>query len=67
MRISIIYISSVMQRSKKLEIRNTVTVKIPKGLNIECRKIESNPSKERAMHVGDTTSFQDEFIQSNFS
>jgi hypothetical protein len=57
MRISIIYISSVMLRPKKLEIRNVMTVKILKRPKIECREMEPNPSKDRAMHEGNNPSF----------
>jgi hypothetical protein len=45
-----IYISSVMLRSKKLEIRNVMTVKTLK-------EMEPNPSKDRAMHEGENPSF----------
>jgi hypothetical protein len=59
MRISIIYISSVMLRPKKIEIRNVMTVKIPKKkkTKIECREMEPNPLKDRAIHEGDNPSF----------
>jgi hypothetical protein len=52
MRISTTCVSSVMLRPKKLEIRNVMTVKIPKQTQKECREMESNPSKDRSMHDG---------------
>jgi hypothetical protein len=57
MLISIIYISSVMLRPKKLIIRNVITVKIPQIHKLESREMDPNPSKERAMHEGDNPSF----------
>jgi hypothetical protein len=31
-----------------------------------CHEIETNPSKDRAMHEGDNPSFRDEFIKFTF-
>jgi hypothetical protein len=59
-RISITQVSSVMLRSKKLEIRkkNVKTVKESADENqTECHEIEPNPSKNRAMLGGDKPSF----------
>jgi hypothetical protein len=42
-----------MLRPKKLEIQNVMTVKILKKPQTERRKMEPNPSKERAMHEED--------------
>jgi hypothetical protein len=68
MRISTIQVSSVILRSKKLEIRKKMkTVKEPSdGNQTECHEIEPNPSKDRAMHEGDNPSFWDEFIKFTF-
>jgi hypothetical protein len=54
MRISTTQVSSVMLRSKKLEIRKkNKKLKEPSDENqTECHEIEPNPSKDRAMHVG---------------
>jgi hypothetical protein len=41
-----------------LEIRNVMTLKIPKKKkNPECREMEPNPSKDRTLYVGDNLSF----------
>jgi hypothetical protein len=59
MRISTNQVSSVMLRSKKLEIRKKVkTVKKPSDENqTECHEIEPYPSKDKAMPEGDNPSF----------
>jgi hypothetical protein len=57
MRISTTQVSSVMLRSKKLEIRRK-KMKEPSDENqTECHEIEPNPSKDRAMLEGDNPSF----------
>jgi hypothetical protein len=52
-------VSSVMLRSKKLEIREKMgKLKEPSDENqTECHEIEPNPSKDRAMPEGDNPSF----------
>jgi hypothetical protein len=58
MRISTTQVSSVMVRSKKLEIRKkNVKTERAVGRKPECREIEPNPSKDRAMPEGDNPSF----------
>jgi hypothetical protein len=57
MRISTTDISSVMIWAKSLEIRNAMTVKIRKKTQTECREMEPNTSKDRAMYEGDNPSF----------
>jgi hypothetical protein len=44
-------------QAEKLKIQNVMTVKIPERPKIECCEIESNPSKDRAMHGGNNPSF----------
>jgi hypothetical protein len=68
MRNATTQVSSVMPRSKKLEIRKKCeTVKEPSDeTQRECHEIEPNPSKDRAMHEGDNPSFWDEFIKFTF-
>jgi hypothetical protein len=57
MCISTTHVSSVIPRSKKLEIRKK-TVKEPSDENhTECHEIESNPSKDRATPEGESPSF----------
>jgi hypothetical protein len=60
MRISTTQVSSVMLRSKKLEIQENKMWKL-KELSDEnqtqCHEIEPNPSNDRAMHEGDNPSF----------
>jgi hypothetical protein len=46
-----------MLRPINLEIRNIMTVKIPRLPKIECREIEPNMSNDRAIHDGDHSSF----------
>jgi hypothetical protein len=46
-----------MLRPQKLEIQNVMTIKIPKKHKIKCSEMETNPSKDRAMHGGDHPSF----------
>jgi hypothetical protein len=56
-RISTIQVSSVMLRSKKLEIRKK-NVKTERAENqTECHEIEPNPTKDSAMPEGDNPSF----------
>jgi hypothetical protein len=61
MRISTFQVSSVMLRSKKLEIRKkreVKTVKEPSDENqTECHEMVRNLSKDRAMPEGDSPSF----------
>jgi hypothetical protein len=59
MRISTTQVSSVMLRSKKLEIRKKVkTVKESSDENqTESHEIEPNPSKDKAIPEGDNPSF----------
>jgi hypothetical protein len=60
MRILTTQVSSMMLRSKKLEIREKKVkiVKEPSDENqTECHEIEPNPSKDRAMPEGDNPSF----------
>jgi hypothetical protein len=61
MHISTTNISSVMLRSKKLEIRgkNMWKLKDPWNENqTECHEIEPNPSKDRAIPEGDNFRFE---------
>jgi hypothetical protein len=51
-----------MLRLKKLEIRNVMTVKIPKRTKIGCCETEPNPSNDRALHEGDNPSFYNDTI-----
>jgi hypothetical protein len=58
MHISTIQVSSVMLRSKKLEIPKKCENWKSRGMKIkQCHEIEQNPSKDRAMTEGDNTSF----------
>jgi hypothetical protein len=60
MRISTTQVSSVMLRSKKLEIRKKMwKLKVPSDENqTECHEIEPNPSKDRELPEGDNPSFR---------
>jgi hypothetical protein len=68
MRISTTQFSSVMLRSKKLEIRKKMWKrKEPSDENqTECHEIEQNPSKDTAMAEGENPSFWDEFTKIYF-
>jgi hypothetical protein len=70
MRISNTQVSSVMLRSKKLEIPGKKVWKLWKSrrmkTKIECHETEPKSSKDRAMHEGDNPSFWDEFIKFTF-
>ena len=58
MRISTTQVSTVMLRSKELEIRKKVKTVRGVGWNqTECHEIEPSPSKNRAMPEGDKPSF----------
>jgi hypothetical protein len=58
MRISTNHVSLVMLRPKQLEIRKRVkVVKEPIKTKTESRKIEQNPSKDRAKYEGENPSF----------
>jgi hypothetical protein len=63
MRISTTQVSSVMLRSKKLEIREKKwNLKEPSDENqTECHEIEPNPMNDKAMPEGDNPSFWGEF------
>jgi hypothetical protein len=69
MRILNTQVSSVMLRSKKLEIRGKISkLKEPSRMKtkqsaMKC-EIEPNPSKDRAMPEWDNPSFWDEFTKS---
>jgi hypothetical protein len=64
MRISTIQVSSVMLRSKHLEIGGkNVKTERAFGWKPECHENESNPSKDRSMPEGDNPSFWDEFTR----
>jgi hypothetical protein len=52
-----IYVSSVRLRLKKLEIRNIMTVKSRGENQRECRRMELNSLKDRAIHGGDNLLF----------
>jgi hypothetical protein len=56
MRISTTQVSSVMLRSKKLEIRKKIKERSDKN-ETECHETEPIPSKDRAMHEGDNPLF----------
>jgi hypothetical protein len=67
MRISTTQVSSVMLRSKKLDIWKKMWLKEPSDENqTGCHEIEPNPSKDRSMLEGDNPSFYDEFIKFTF-
>jgi hypothetical protein len=68
MHISTTQVSSVMLRSKKLEIKEkNVQLKEPSDENqTECHGIKPNPSKNRAMPEGGNPSFWDEFTKFYF-
>jgi hypothetical protein len=66
-RISTTQVSSVMLRSKKLEIRKKGKTERAVGWTPECHEFESNPSKDRAMPEGDNPSFCDELWNLLFS
>jgi hypothetical protein len=68
MRISTTQVSSVMLRSKKLEIRkNKYENWKSRGMKTkQCHEIEPNLSKDRAIPEGDNPSFWDEFINFTF-
>jgi O-succinylbenzoate synthase len=59
MRIWTTQVSSVMLRSKKLEIREKMwqLKELSDENQTEWHEIEPNPSKDRAMSEGDNTSF----------
>ena len=64
MRISTTQVSSVMLRSKKLEIRKrNLKTERAVGWKPNSHEIEPNPSKDRSMHEGDTPSFLNEFMK----
>jgi hypothetical protein len=62
MRISTTQVTSVMLRSKKLEIRKKKWKSRRKKAK-QRHEINPNPSKDRAMPEGDNPSFWDEFIK----
>jgi hypothetical protein len=49
-----------------MEIRNIMTVKIPKRPKMECLDIEPNPSKVRVVHEGNNPSILNEKIDKTF-
>jgi hypothetical protein len=61
MCISTTHVSSVMLRSKKLEIqkkkKKNVKTERAVGWEPECHEIEPNPSKDKSMPEGDNPSF----------
>jgi hypothetical protein len=63
MRISTTEVSSVMLRSKKLEIRKKIEnwKSCLMKTKTECHETEPNPSKDRAIPEGDNPSFWDKF------
>jgi hypothetical protein len=67
MHISTGKVSSVMLRSKNLEIwkQNVKTERAVRS-KPECHEIQPNPSKVRGMPEGDNPSFWDEFIKFTF-
>jgi hypothetical protein len=64
MCISTTQVSSVMLRSKKLEIRGE-NVKTERAVGWKPNRVP-NPSKDRDMSDGDNPSFWDEFIRFTF-
>jgi hypothetical protein len=69
MRISTIQVSSVMLRSKKLEIRKQMwKLKDPSDENqTECHEIEPNSSKDRAMPEEDNPKYRCNFAEQNIT
>jgi hypothetical protein len=65
MRISTNQVFPVMPRSQKFEIKKKKKLKPWKAdrNRTEYNEIEPNPSKDRAMHEGDNSSFWDEFMK----